>query len=146
MHVHVHHETGEAKIWLEPEMVVAQNYGLSPARLRPRSHWCRSTKMRSAQRGRRTSVAEVTYVSPHGLWLLLRNRELFLPFDNFPWFRDAPISQLVRVELSSADHLYWPGLDVDLSVESIEHPERFPLVSKARSNSRLQRTPARGCR
>ena len=33
MHVHVHHETGEAKIWLEPEIVIAENYGLSPARL-----------------------------------------------------------------------------------------------------------------
>ena len=33
MHVHVHHETGEAKFWLEPEIAVAQNYRLSPARL-----------------------------------------------------------------------------------------------------------------
>lgn len=33
MHVHVHHETGEAKFWLEPGIAVAQNYGLSPARL-----------------------------------------------------------------------------------------------------------------
>ena len=32
-HVHAHHETGEAKFWLEPEIAVAQNYGLSPARL-----------------------------------------------------------------------------------------------------------------
>ena len=33
MHVHVHHETGEAKIWIEPEVAVAQNYGLSEVRL-----------------------------------------------------------------------------------------------------------------
>lgn len=33
MHVHVHHETGEAKIWLEPGIGVAQNYGLSLRRL-----------------------------------------------------------------------------------------------------------------
>jgi hypothetical protein len=32
-HVHVHHETGEAKIWLEPEIAVAENYGLSERRL-----------------------------------------------------------------------------------------------------------------
>jgi len=91
-------------------------------------------------------VVEVTNVSLHGIWLLLGERELFLPFDKFPWFRDAPIAKLVRVELPSPDHLYWPGLDVDLAVESIEHPERFPLVSKARTNSRLQRTSARGRR
>jgi hypothetical protein len=102
--------------------------------------------MRSGQRGKRTSVVEVTNVSPHGFWLLLGDRELFLPFEKFPWFRDAPIAEFVRVTLPSPDHLYWPGLDVDLAVESIEHPERFPLVSKTRSNSRLQRTPTRGRR
>jgi hypothetical protein len=102
--------------------------------------------MRSTGRGKRTSVVEVTNVSRHGLWLLLGDREFFLPFSKFPWFREAPIAKVVRVEWPSPDHLYWPGLDVDLAVESIEHPERFPLVSKARPNSRLQRTPARGRR
>ena len=33
MHVHVHHETGEAKIWLEPAIVVAQNFGMPARRL-----------------------------------------------------------------------------------------------------------------
>lgn len=102
--------------------------------------------MKSAQRGRRTSDAEVTNVSSHGFWLLLEDRELFLSFQKFPWFRNAPIAKLVRVQRPSSHHLYWPDLDVDLAVESIEHPERFPLVSKVRSNSRLQRTPARGRR
>ena len=102
--------------------------------------------MKSAQRGKRTSVVEVGNVSEHGLWLLLGDRELFLPFDKFPWFRDAPIAQLVNVELLSPDHLYWPGLDVDLAVESIEHPERFPLVSKVRTTSRRRRATARGRR
>ena len=102
--------------------------------------------MRSAQRGKRTSVVEVGHVSAHGLWLLLGDRELFLPFDKFPWFRDAPIAQLVNVELLSPDHLYWPDLDVDLAVESIEHPERFPLVSKVRTDSKRRRASARGRR
>ncbi len=33
LHVHVHHADGEAKFWLEPEIELAQNYGLSPRRL-----------------------------------------------------------------------------------------------------------------
>jgi hypothetical protein len=103
-------------------------------------------KMRSAQRGKRTSGVEVTNVSAHGFWLLLEERELFLAFRKFPWFRDAPIAKLIRVQRPSADHLYWPELDVDLAVESIEHPERFPLVSRIRSDSRSQRAPARGGR
>ncbi|MBA4284646.1 MAG: DUF2442 domain-containing protein [Xanthomonadaceae bacterium] len=76
------------------------------------------------------SAAEVTNISRHGLWLLLGDEELFLPFDDFPWFRDASVAALTEVVWPSPDHLYWPALDVDLSVESIRHPERFPLTSR----------------
>jgi Protein of unknown function (DUF2442) len=65
----------------------------------------------------------------HGFWMLLGAEELFLPFEKFPWFRDATVRQISRVELPSADHLYWPELDIDLAVESIRHPEKFPLMS-----------------
>ena len=95
--------------------------------------------MKSERLGRDTSAVEVTNVSKHGVWLLIADKERFVPFEQFPWFRDARIDQLLNVELPSADHLYWPDLDVDLAVESIDHPERFPLVSKAPSNPRLQR-------
>ncbi len=99
--------------------------------------------MRSALRGRSILDAEVTNVSQHGFWVLVGDRELFLPFKKFPWFRNVPVAQLLNVELPHATHLYWPALDVDLSVESIEFPERFPLVSRARPNNALQRTRAR---
>jgi hypothetical protein len=94
--------------------------------------------MKSVARGKPTSVVEVTNVSKHGFWLLLGNRERFLAFEHFPWFRDVSIGQLCNVELLHAHHLYWPDLDVDVAVESIDHPERFPLVSKTRPNQRMQ--------
>ncbi|MCZ2291569.1 MAG: DUF2442 domain-containing protein [Burkholderiales bacterium] len=74
--------------------------------------------------------AEVTNISPHGLWLMLGNEELFVPFAEFPWFRRATIEQLGHVEWPSENHLYWPQLDIDLSVESIRNPAAFPLRSK----------------
>ena len=80
--------------------------------------------------GNITSAPEVTHVSKHGLWLLLGTEELLLPFEKFPWFKRATIEQLEQVEWPTPDHLYWPQLDVDLSVESIRKPEAFPLVSK----------------
>ncbi len=86
--------------------------------------------MKSARPGKRTSPVEVTNVSEHGFWLLIETREHFIGFDDFPWFREASIAELCRVELQSRYHLYWPSLDIDLAVESIEYPERFPLVSK----------------
>lgn len=86
--------------------------------------------MTSAALGKDISAVEVTNVSKHGFWLLIGEQEVFLPFEHFPWFRDAPIGKLLNVQLPSSHHLYWPDLDVDLAVDSIFHPERFPLVSQ----------------
>jgi hypothetical protein len=77
-----------------------------------------------------TSVVEVTHVSRHGFWLLLDSEELPVPFTEFPWFRDATIAQLMDVAWPTPEHLYWPQLDVDLSVASIRDPGAFPLVSR----------------
>ena len=89
--------------------------------------------MKSSPLGGSTSV-EVTNISKHGFWLLLGDRELFVPFAKFPWFRDASVADLCNVEWPHADHLYWPSLDVDLAVKSIERPETFPLVADASKN------------
>ncbi len=86
--------------------------------------------MKSAALGLNTSPVEVTNISRHGFWLLLEDEELFLPFSDFPWFQDAAVGKILNVELPSSNHLYWPELDVDLAVESIRHPERFPLISQ----------------
>lgn len=88
--------------------------------------------MRSGQPGAHISNLEVTNVSQHGFWLLLDERELFLAFRAFPWFAHATIAQLAKVERPQPHHLYWPDLDVDLHVDSIERPEAYPLVSAAR--------------
>jgi hypothetical protein len=79
--------------------------------------------------GATTSEVEVTNISQHGFWLLLDGGEFFLPFEEFPWFKQAPVESILRLERPRAGHLYWPDLDVDLSVDSIEHPERYPLKS-----------------
>lgn len=68
------------------------------------------------------SAAEVTHASPHGFWLLLDDEELLVAFSEFPWFRDATIGQLTAVEWPTPEHLYWPELDVDLSVSSVRNP------------------------
>ncbi|MEK7763162.1 MAG: DUF2442 domain-containing protein [Nitrospirota bacterium] len=86
--------------------------------------------MKSAMLGKRTSGAEVTNVSRHGFWLLLADEELLVSFKEFPWFKDASISEILNVERPQPHHLYWPDLDVDVAVESIRHPEKFPLISK----------------
>jgi len=76
-----------------------------------------------------TSGVEVTNVSLHGFWLLLGDEELPVSFAQFPWFKKATIEQLLDVQRPTENHLFWPQLDVDLSVESIRDPSAFPLVS-----------------
>lgn len=75
-------------------------------------------------------AVEVTNVSRHGFWLLLGDEEIAVSFAEFPWFKTATIEQLAAVERPTENHLYWPNLDIDLSVESIRKPDAFPLVSK----------------
>jgi hypothetical protein len=94
--------------------------------------------MRSARPGKSISAVEVANVSPHGFWLLIGDQERFVSFKDFPWFREATIGELTNVELPSAHHLHWPDLDVDVAVESLDYPERYPLVSNARPNKRLK--------
>lgn len=44
---------------------------------------------------------------------------------------NAPVA-ILNVEEPRRGHYYWPDLDVDLTEEIIEHPERFPLVARAK--------------
>ena len=99
--------------------------------------------MKSVVLGKDISAVEASNVGPDGFWLLLDERELFVPFKTFPWFQDARIREIMLVERPSPHHLRWPDLDIDLAVESIECPERFPLVSGAQPNKRLQAGPSR---
>ena len=84
--------------------------------------------------------AEVTTISESGFRVRVEGRELFVAFDQFPWFRDARVSDLFQVELVAPGHLRWPTIDADVSVRSIEHPEEFPLISQP---ERVKERPVR---
>jgi hypothetical protein len=79
--------------------------------------------------GDATSAVEITNISNHGIWLLAHDKELFMSYDDFPWFKDQVIKVIINVEEQSPGHFYWPDLDIDLTEEIIEHPERFPLIA-----------------
>ena len=86
--------------------------------------------MNSEQLGKTVSDVEVTNISTHGIWLLVGEWEFFLSYEDFPWFKEVPLGNILRVEQPTPGHFYWPDLDVDLGIESIEHPEKFPLKAK----------------
>jgi hypothetical protein len=53
-----------------------------------------------------------------------------MPYTDFPWFKEVALKSVLNVEELSPGHFYWPDIDVDLTEEIIEHPERFPLRAR----------------
>ena len=83
--------------------------------------------MKSSAVGKSTFHVEVQDISKHGIWLYVKEREYFLPYSEYTWFKDAKVSEVYNVELLHDTHLYWPDLDVDLELEALQHPEKYPL-------------------
>lgn len=80
--------------------------------------------------GKNISAVEVTHISSNGVWILAGDKELFMSYADFPWFKDVPVAKIINVEEPRSGHFYWPDLDVDLTVDIIEHAERYPLKAK----------------
>lgn len=84
--------------------------------------------MSSEPLGINISLSEVTSISALGFWLLVDDQEYFVPFADYPAFREATVAQIYAVQQLSPTQFYWPDLDIDIELEALEHPERFPLM------------------
>jgi hypothetical protein len=78
--------------------------------------------------GRNTSQSEVTGVSPLGFWMIVDEKEYFVPFSDYPSFQKATVEQIFRVKRVAPTQLYWPELDVDIEIDALEQPEKYCLV------------------
>ncbi|MGM0632209.1 MAG: DUF2442 domain-containing protein [Pseudomonadota bacterium] len=85
--------------------------------------------MSGSGHGDNTSPVEVTNISAHGISLASHGKELFMSYENFPWFREQPVSAILKVQEPTRGHYHWPMLDIDLTDEIIRFPDRFPLVA-----------------
>ena len=83
--------------------------------------------MKLAERGTSTSSVEVSNISPHGVWLYVKGKEYFLSYKDFPWFKNARLSEIQNIRLIHGHNLRWEDLDIDLALESLDHPDRYPL-------------------
>jgi hypothetical protein len=86
--------------------------------------------MRSSTVGRSISRPEILNISGNGIWLFVLGKEYFLPYTEYPWFKDAPVKSILNVLLLNRVHLHWPDLDIDLEVQALEHPDQYPLKYK----------------
>ena len=84
--------------------------------------------MKLKKRGKHTSKVELLNISPFGIWIFVGEREYFLPYDDYPWFRNASVSTVQDVKLVHDNHLYWPNLDIDLEINALDHPDKYSLI------------------
>ena len=90
----------------------------------------RHTTMKSATPENDTLGIEVTHISSQGIRLLAQGEELFMSYQDFPWFKDQPVEAILNVKQPAQGSFYWPEIDVDLSREMINNPHKFPLKAK----------------
>lgn len=86
--------------------------------------------MRLSQHGNSIPTVDVANISAHGVRLLVHGKELFMSYDDFPWFEDQSVKSIINVKEPSLGHFYWPDIDVDITEEIIENPEKFPLKAR----------------
>jgi hypothetical protein len=89
----------------------------------------RSIEMKSFRHGE-TILVSVENITPFGIWLFVKGREYFLAYKDYPYFRDQTLKSIQTVQLLHGYHLYWPELDVDLEIDNLENPEKYPLKSR----------------
>ena len=78
--------------------------------------------------GKSTLDVEVTQITLNGIWVLAKDTEYFLSYQEFPWFEKGTVAQIHHVQLLHGFHLRWPDLDVDLHLDSLKDTEKYSLV------------------
>ncbi len=81
-------------------------------------------------RGKNISAVEVSHIDISGFWLCVEDKEYFLPYNNYPWFKEAKVKEILNVQLLHGHHLYWAELDVDLEIDTLDNPQDYPLEYK----------------
>ena len=110
MHIHVLYNRQEAKFWLEPHVELAKNTGIPEHKL--------------------NEIKRIVEKYADNFKEQFRQHIGKRIYNRIPWMQDAPIRSVLNVQMSGPEAIEWPDLDVDLEIDSLQHPERYPLVIK----------------
>ena len=125
MHIHVLGDGNEAKFWLEPKVELAKNSGFSKHELNDIQKMQNGSKSNTES----TSVS-VLMINGQGIMISVGGQDYFLSYNRIPWMRDASINDVLNVQMCGNEAIEWPALNVDLEIDSLRHPERYPLLIK----------------
>ena len=74
--------------------------------------------------------ASVLMINNQGIMISVAGNDYFLSYNRVPWLKDATVRNILNIKMLGNNAVEWPDLDVDLEVESLKHPERYPLVMR----------------
>jgi len=77
-----------------------------------------------------TICAKVVSINSTGLVVHINGEEYQIPFLRVPWFRNAKVEDVFDLRMNGLDEIRWDTLDIDLDIESLKHPEKYPLIMK----------------
>ena len=129
MHIHVVKAENEAKYWLEPNIELAENFGFNTKELSFIEKYLKIMETILKSNSQDTQVS-VLMINDKGIMLSVKGNDYFISYNRIPWMKNACISDALDVQMSGRNAIEWPKLDVDLEIESLKHPERYPLIMK----------------
>ena len=86
--------------------------------------------MDSSKSGTSTSDCNVTGINDLGFWVLVDNKEYFIPFSDYPGFKDSSVNQILNIRFYPPSQLHWADIDMDIELASLINPESFSLTFK----------------
>ena len=69
-------------------------------------------------------------INAQGVMISVQGEDFFISYNRALWLCNATISNALNVKMSGKHAIEWPDLDIDFEIESLRHPERYPLVMK----------------
>ncbi len=116
-----------SKSWLEPQIELAANYGFDSKDLRKRPELVEKCEDDFKQQFA-AHIGSVLMIDAQGMMLSVLGQDSVMSYNRVPRLRDARVSSALNVRMAGPNAIEWPELDVDLEIESLKHPERYPLV------------------
>ncbi|MGC4128618.1 MAG: DUF2442 domain-containing protein [Bergeyella sp.] len=83
---------------------------------------------RTLKKNGENTLVKVLTITANGILISIPEGDFFLPFSEYPWFKNARVDEILEVEMEGDDAIRWGKLDIDLEIESILNPQNYPLI------------------
>ena len=92
----------------------------------------------SSKSNTKNMSVSVLMINAQGIMINVGGQDFFLSYNRIPWMREASIKDVLDVQMCGSEAIEWPNLDVDLEIDSLRHPERYPLLIKRNPSEFIQ--------